>query len=208
MAPRERVLTVRELNRALLARQLLLRRARIGVPHAIERVGALQAQWPRSPYIALWTRLEGFTHDRFVRPVERRQVVRRPSCGRRSTTSRRATIARTQGYFSDTGSSRWSRAETEAPPRFLPMWDSVLLAHSDRSRILPEAYRKAVICRNGDVQRTFLVDGFVAGTWNIAGGRVALEPFEALSRDTRRRLEQEGEALARFHAGARSGVRE
>ena len=72
----ERVLTVRELNRTLLARQLLLRRARLSVPRAIERVGALQAQWPPSPYVALWSRLEGFERDHLVRAVERRRVVK------------------------------------------------------------------------------------------------------------------------------------
>ena len=71
-----RVLTQRELNRALLARQLLLRRARLPVARAVERVGALQAQWPPSPYIALWSRLEGFRREQLLRAVERRQVVK------------------------------------------------------------------------------------------------------------------------------------
>jgi hypothetical protein len=91
-------------------------------------------------------------------------------------------------------------ARTEAPPRFLPMWDSSLLAHADRSRILPEPYRKTVIKKNGDVLRAFLVDGFVAGTWSIEDERVALEPFEPLRPDVRRELETEGTALAVFHA--------
>ena len=73
---RERVLSRAELNRALLARQLLLRRARLSVPRAIERVAALQAQWPPSPFIALWSRLEGFRREQLMRAVERRQVVR------------------------------------------------------------------------------------------------------------------------------------
>ncbi|TML46389.1 MAG: winged helix DNA-binding domain-containing protein [Actinobacteria bacterium] len=72
----ERVLTTRELNRALLARQLLLRRRRLSAPRAIERVGALQAQWPPSPYIALWSRLEGFRRERLMREVEARRVVK------------------------------------------------------------------------------------------------------------------------------------
>jgi hypothetical protein len=91
-------------------------------------------------------------------------------------------------------------AATPAPPRYLPRWDSVLLAHSDRSRILPDAYRKSVIQRNGDVLATFLVDGFVAGTWQIEGGRVRLEPFERLGREMRRELEREARALEAFHA--------
>src|SRR5690606_40916501 len=48
-----------------------------------------------------------------------------------------------------------------APPRLLPMWDSVLLAYADRSRVLPEEYRPLVIRRNGDTLPTVLVDGHV-----------------------------------------------
>jgi hypothetical protein len=80
------------------------------------------------------------------------------------------------------------------------MWDSALLAHADRARILCEDYRKLVIRNNGDVQPTFLVDGFVAGTWSLEDDRVVLAPFAPLRRDVRRALEAEGRALARFHA--------
>jgi hypothetical protein len=71
-----RTLTLRELNRALLARQLLLRRHRLSVTQAVERVGGVQAQWPPSPYLGLWSRLEGFTPAQLVRAVERRSVVK------------------------------------------------------------------------------------------------------------------------------------
>jgi hypothetical protein len=71
-----RTLTLRELNRATLARQLLLRRHRLSVTKAIERVAGLQAQWPPSPYIGLWTRLERFRAEDLVRAVARRQVVK------------------------------------------------------------------------------------------------------------------------------------
>jgi hypothetical protein len=71
-----RTLTLRELNRATLARQLLLRRHRLSVTRAIERVAGLQAQWPPSPYIGLWTRLDRFRADDLVRAVARRQVVK------------------------------------------------------------------------------------------------------------------------------------
>lgn len=53
-------LTTRALNRATLARQLLLTRAELDVPTAIRRIVALQAQHPASPYIALWNRLSPF----------------------------------------------------------------------------------------------------------------------------------------------------
>jgi Winged helix DNA-binding domain len=49
---------------------------RLPVPRAIERLGALQAQWPPSPYVALWSRLEGFRKEQLMRAVERRAVVK------------------------------------------------------------------------------------------------------------------------------------
>ena len=71
-----RILTLRELNRAMLARQLLLTRAKLNVVAAIERLAALQAQWSPSPYIALWSRLLGFRHERLWSAIERHQVIR------------------------------------------------------------------------------------------------------------------------------------
>lgn len=70
------VLTLRELNRAMLARQLLLERARIGVVPAIERLAALQAQWAPSPYIALWSRIKDFRREKLWSAIERHEVVR------------------------------------------------------------------------------------------------------------------------------------
>jgi hypothetical protein len=68
--------TLRQLNRATLARQLLLRRSRLSVPKAVDRLCALQAQSPNAPYIALWSRLEAFEKDRLTRALERRFVTR------------------------------------------------------------------------------------------------------------------------------------
>ena len=53
-------LTARQLNRATLARQLLLNRESIDVVDAVHRIVALQAQEPASPYVALWNRIEDF----------------------------------------------------------------------------------------------------------------------------------------------------
>jgi hypothetical protein len=348
------VLTTRELNRALLARQLLLRRANLSVPKAIERLGALQAQWPPSPYVALWSRLDDFRREQLQRAVEMRRVVkstlmretlhlvtatdyvayaglflsarvarlerllaktvggpdlehlgrelvrhasqsprsrpellallelprldltdRRPwlfwhalsakaglvhtpagSVWRKRTGGSKFVPARTwlgadgaeddaarvhlvHRYLAAFGpatradAAQWTGlpvaalepalsdpalrrfrdelgrelldvprapippAETEAPPRFLPPFEGSILAHADRSRILPDAYRKAVI-RGGDVRPSFLVDGFVAGIWDYDGDEVALEPFEQLGRGVRRALEAEARGLARF----------
>jgi hypothetical protein len=72
----ERVLSLRELNRALLARQLLLERRKLSVQAAVERICAIQAQWPQSPYIALWTRLIGFRKEQLTRALEEKRVVK------------------------------------------------------------------------------------------------------------------------------------
>jgi Winged helix DNA-binding domain len=71
-----RVLGTRELNRALLARQLLLERSTLSVAAAIEAVGGLQAQAARPPFVGLWTRLRDFDPDELRGLIERREVVR------------------------------------------------------------------------------------------------------------------------------------
>jgi hypothetical protein len=71
----ERVLTTRELNRALLARQLLLERSTLPLTRAIERVAGLQTQYAPSGYIALWSRLAGFRRDALTNALERRRAV-------------------------------------------------------------------------------------------------------------------------------------
>jgi hypothetical protein len=69
------ILTQRQLNRALLARQLLLERAQLRLAVALERMGGLQAQYAPSMYLGLWTRVEGFERDALTRALERRAVV-------------------------------------------------------------------------------------------------------------------------------------
>ncbi len=69
------VLTARELNRALLARQLLLERADVGLPAALELMGCLQAQYAPSMYIGLWSRVVGFRRDDLTRALQHREVV-------------------------------------------------------------------------------------------------------------------------------------
>jgi hypothetical protein len=92
-------------------------------------------------------------------------------------------------------------AETPAPVRFLPTWDATLLVHARRTGILPEQYRKRIFhVRNPQSERTFLVDGEVAGTWRFDRDRVLVEPFGRIPRATRRELNEEAERLAAFHA--------
>jgi hypothetical protein len=69
------VITLRELNRATLARQMLLERASLPVVTAIERLAALQAQWAPSPYLALWTRLQNFDRENLWSAIEKKHTV-------------------------------------------------------------------------------------------------------------------------------------
>jgi hypothetical protein len=71
----ERTLTQRELNRALLARQLLLERVRLPIPRVLERLGGIQNQYAPNAYIRLWSCLEGFRREDLTRALERRSVV-------------------------------------------------------------------------------------------------------------------------------------
>jgi Winged helix DNA-binding domain len=339
-----RTLTRRELNRATLARQLLLERKRIGVLPAIERLAGLQAQWPPSPYIGLWSRVAGFRRESLEQAVLRGEVVKptvmrgtlhlvtardyatfwwalrdmptwydethlahalKAAKGARRLAAKaplthkegleylerehghtddlerrrifhavrrrghllhapesalwrgrplglfqpypepppmNVLVARTElvrRYLAAFGPSTradiadWSglrigdfgaaldaleplrrfrdesgrelldvpraplpAAATPAPVRFLPKWDNLLLAHSDRTRVLPEELRKAVIAKNGDVTQTFLVDGVVAGSWSADGkGTVALAPFAPLPRTARRAVDEEAARL-------------
>jgi Winged helix DNA-binding domain len=340
----ERVLTLRELNRATLARQLLLERKQLSPAAVIERLVGMQAQWPQAPYVGIWTRTASFRRKSLERDLANATIVKatvmrqtlhlvtrrdyglfraamsetnfpwessvakrfapavRALCepgpvtradgiahlerehglngvaARRAWRAARARAhvvhhhetalwqARPAGRFTaleepdahDPTEARaemlrrylaafgpasrrdvvaWSmmhvpeiqraldrleplrrfrdeqgrelldvpRAplpdpETPAPVRFLPKWDNLLLAFADRTRVLPEEYRKKVIRMNGDVAQTFLVDGFVAGIWRIENGRIALEPFAKLSRSVRRELEDEAARLQAFHA--------
>jgi Winged helix DNA-binding domain len=340
----ERVLTQRELNRALLARQLLLERSALPLPRAVEQMGGVQTQYAPSAYIGLWSRLDGFERDALTRALERRtlvqatlmrvtihivsrrdfwplavaireprrrwflrthkelgessrhkhearrlrdfladgprsageidarfgkqgwsgawlDLVRVPPAGtwqrRRADLfglaehwigpcdadveeARWLLVRRYLGAFGPapiTDIADWAGAnvgdvkptlqrmrlrrfrdeqgrelldlpraplphpETPAPVRFLPTWDATLLVHARRAGILPEQYRSRIFhVRTPHSFSTFLVDGAVAGTWRYENGRVKLDPFERLSRETRRELAEEAERLAAFHA--------
>jgi DNA glycosylase AlkZ-like len=69
-------LSLRELNRATLDRQLLLGRQARPARWAIEHLTALQAQAPLAPYVGLWTRLAGFRHEDLEDLLTERSVVR------------------------------------------------------------------------------------------------------------------------------------
>jgi hypothetical protein len=71
-----RVLSLRELNRATLERQMLLEREKIPAYDPVRRLAALQAQVPSPPYVGLWTRVRGFVRDGLTDHIEDRRVVR------------------------------------------------------------------------------------------------------------------------------------
>ena len=91
---------------------------------------------------------------------------------------------------------------TPAPVRFLPEFDNVLLSYADRSRVLDDRHRSKITTKNLLVPGTFLVDGFVAGTWKAdRKPRVAtltLTPFQPLTPQSAAALDREGQALLGF----------
>ena len=360
----ERTLTLRELNRATLARQMLLQRETLPVTDAIERLVGMQAQLASAPYVGLWTRLNDFTRGELAGAIECHAVVKatmmratlhlvsaddygwlratlQPALAGASESIRKQrgveldieailktardyigeaprTFAEITAYFenlmpdTDIGSIRytvrthlplvqvpvaaaistgwsypgnpqftlaeswlgkpiseaddlrrlvarylaafgparvtdvqtWSGlklkgvldalkpelvtyrdeqgielldlpdaplpdAETPAPERFLPEYDNLLLSHSNRTRVVADAYRPKVYLPGLRVAATILVDGFVRGAWKIEKAKGAatlvIEPFEALTKANRAALEAEGERLVRFvEAGAKA----
>ena len=72
----ERVLSLLELNRATLARQLLLERKRLSATAVIERLVGMQAQWPSAPYVGIWTRTTSFRREALERKLASAAVVK------------------------------------------------------------------------------------------------------------------------------------
>ncbi len=76
MGVAERVLTLRDLNRATLARQLLLERRRLAPTAVIERLVGMKAQWPAAPHVGNWTRTTSFRREVLERELARAAVVK------------------------------------------------------------------------------------------------------------------------------------
>jgi hypothetical protein len=87
-----------------------------------------------------------------------------------------------------------------APVRFLPAFDSIILAHQDRTRIVPAEYEEIVFNKkNATVKNTFTVDGFVAGAWRVDGRELRIEPFAPLPARWRREVDAEGARLLAWY---------
>lgn len=95
---------------------------------------------------------------------------------------------------------------TPAPVRLLPAFDNLLLSHADRTRVVSEVHRRAMATANGIVRGSFLVDGFVAGVWDLvrsgrgpeARAEVVLEPLVTLAPPDRAEITAEALRLLRF----------
>jgi hypothetical protein len=327
--------TLRELNRTLLLRQLLLERKSISVARAVARLVALQAQYAPSPYVALWSRVEGFRKEQLsanrallkagcfrttlhvVARVEfpfivssyiesqrarseglgvdiealRAAIPEAPLSSAELTAlahrvlgtddpwtvsfaSRVLPFVRTEpvGPWPHSKPSPWvlwreplpdpvesstrvvrqylaaygpatrddivqftgfkvrqiapaldglrtledaagvtlydvprallAAEDVPAPVRFLPAFDSIILAHRDRSRIVPPDYVEAVFNKkNATTRNTFTVDGFVAGAWRIEKQKLVVEPYAPLPLKWRREVDAEGERLLVWYLG-------
>jgi len=92
--------------------------------------------------------------------------------------------------------------DSPVPVRFVAPFDNLLLSHEDRTRVLPEEYRKLIFSRNGIVLGSVLVDGFVQGAWRIERARdtatLVVESFRALPDE----VTEEGTRLLEFMAAA------
>jgi hypothetical protein len=93
-------------------------------------------------------------------------------------------------------------ADVSAPVRFLPEFDNLLLSHSNRTRVIADAYRKKVYLPGLRVAATILVDGFIAGAWKVARVKgtatLTIEPFVPLTKAQNEALSEEAERLIRF----------
>jgi hypothetical protein len=179
-----------------------------------------QATWATA---AQWLDVEIADHDRPHAVVRRYLAAFGPASARdvatwSGLTGARALIEEMRGELrtlrAASGEELWDvpegalpDPEAPAPPRFLPEFDNVLLAHADRTRVIPAELREPVIRALG--RPMLLVDGFVAGFWAVDrdSGTLRIETLRALSREERAAVREEGERLLQFVTGRSGRVR-
>lgn len=92
--------------------------------------------------------------------------------------------------------------DVEAPVRFLPEFDNLLLAHAKRERVIADEFRPTVFTKNLRIKSTYLVDGQVSGVWTAEKKRgvatLTLTPLGKPGKRSKSELEREGTALLEF----------
>jgi hypothetical protein len=95
-------------------------------------------------------------------------------------------------------------SDAPAPPRFLPEFDNVLLAHADRTRIIAPGHQRRLFAGAGLMLGTVLVDGFVRARWRLTRQQedaiLLIDAVNRLTSANRAAIEGEGERLLRFLA--------
>jgi hypothetical protein len=95
-------------------------------------------------------------------------------------------------------------ADTNAPVRFLPRYDEMLIGYEHRDRVIAPGYRRAVYAKNAIIEAVVLIDGFAAGTWMLPSSKteavVHVAPFGRIAKADRAAVIREGQLLARFLA--------
>ena len=95
-------------------------------------------------------------------------------------------------------------ADVPAPVRFLPEFDNLILSHADRSRIVDDEHRPALVSKNLHVAATFLLEGRVAGIWKLErtkrSATLCVRPFSPPPARAKAELREEGGRLLRFLA--------
>lgn len=140
--PTKRLLTQTALNRAVLARQMLLARERTAIPKALERIGGIQNQYAPSGYVGLWSRLQGFERMDLTRALERRTVVQ--------GTLLRATIH----LVSRRDFLPMARAIEEP---LLDWWFRTTKRHDDRPRLRAIDRRSRALLAGGPLRRKDII---------------------------------------------------
>jgi hypothetical protein len=97
--------------------------------------------------------------------------------------------------------------DTPAPVRFLPEFDNLLLSHTDRTRVMADEHRRRLFgVKNGVFPGTFLVDGFLRGSWRITTQRksavLTIMPWARTTKKDLAALTAEGGRMLTFAAPA------